>query len=176
AVRARRACRRSASALAEELERVLTVTRASDHVFRGLDGEARYHLYFVGCLTGFRASALASLTPAHFDLDGAVPVVVLAAREDKGGKDRVQPLRTDAAKLLAAWIKDRPEGAPLWPGTWARDRKAAEMFRLDLEAAGVPYVVSGPKGPLFADFHALRHSYITALARGGVNLRSVQEL
>src|SRR5205823_1299048 len=69
---------------AEELERVLTVTRASKHVFRGLDGEARYHLYFVGCLTGFRASALASLTPAHFDLDGAVPVVILAAREDKG--------------------------------------------------------------------------------------------
>jgi integrase len=29
---------------------------------------------------------------------------------------------------------------------------------------------------LFADFHSLRHSYITALGRAGVDLRTVQEL
>jgi hypothetical protein len=50
------------------------------------------------------------------------------------------------------------------------------MLRLDLEAAGIPYHVPGPDGPLYADFHSLRHSYITALGRGGgVDLRTAQE-
>ena len=34
------------------------------------------------------------------------------------------------------------------------------MLRGDLAAAGIPYTVEGPDGPLFADFHALRHSFI----------------
>src|SRR5262245_33455369 len=54
--------------------------------------------------------------------------------------------------------------------------RGAEMLRLDLEAASIPYVVDGPDGPLYADFHSLRHSFITALGRGGVELRTAQEL
>jgi integrase len=50
------------------------------------------------------------------------------------------------------------------------------MLRGDLAEAGIPYVVDGPDGPLFADFHSLRHSYITALGRAGVDLRTAQEL
>src|SRR3954464_8049079 len=50
------------------------------------------------------------------------------------------------------------------------------MLRADLADAGIPYVVEGPDGPLHADFHALRHSYITALGRGGVDLRTAQQL
>ncbi len=48
------------------------------------------------------------------------------------------------------------------------------MIRRDLEAASIPYTVDGPDGPLFADFHALRHSYITLLDRGGVSLRTAK--
>src|SRR5262249_17028972 len=50
------------------------------------------------------------------------------------------------------------------------------MLRGDLRAAGIPYAVEGPDGPLFADFHALRHTYLTLLGRGGVDLRTAQEL
>src|SRR5207253_9634172 len=57
-----------------------------------------------------------------------------------------------------------------------RDKRGAEMLRGDLAAAGIPYAVEGADGPLYADFHALRHSYITALGRGGVYLRTAQEL
>jgi hypothetical protein len=46
------------------------------------------------------------------------------------------------ADLLRDFLADRPAGQALWGGTWARDRKAAEMLRYDLEAAGVPYVPS----------------------------------
>jgi hypothetical protein len=50
------------------------------------------------------------------------------------------------------------------------------MLRIDLEAAGIPYAVEGPDGPGYADFHALRHSYLTLGGRSGVDLRALQEL
>jgi hypothetical protein len=65
---------------------------------------------------------------------------------------------------------------PVWGGTWARGHKAAEMLRLDLEAAGIPYAVEGPDGPEFADFHSLRHSYLGLGGRAGIGLRTLQEL
>jgi hypothetical protein len=50
------------------------------------------------------------------------------------------------------------------------------MLADDLAAAGVPYVVQGPDGPLYADFHALRHTYISTLTRAGLSAKQVQEL
>ena len=53
------------------------------------------------------------------------------------------------------------------PGSWWR--KAAVMLQIDLKVAGVPYTVPGPDGPLYGDFHSLRHTYITYLADAGVS-------
>src|SRR5262249_11335911 len=114
--------------------------------------------------------------PECFDLGAAVPTVTLPIRADKSRKGKVQPLPAGVADLLRAWLRGKPPGEPVWPGTWASTLKAAEMLRIDLEAAGIPYAAEGPAGPLFADFHALRHSYITALGKGGVDLRTAQEL
>jgi hypothetical protein len=50
------------------------------------------------------------------------------------------------------------------------------MLRAGLEAAGIPYAVEGPDGPLYADFHALRHTYLTLGGRAGIDLRTLQEL
>src|SRR5262249_43790054 len=52
----------------------------------------------------------------------------------------------------------------------------AEMLRIDLDAVGIPYAVDGPDGPEYADFHALRHSYLTLGGRSGIDLRTLQEL
>src|SRR5262249_50887720 len=41
---------------------------------------------------------------------------------------------------------------------------------------GIPFTVEGPDGPEHADFHALRHSYLTMGARAGIDLRTLQEL
>ncbi|MGL4422908.1 MAG: tyrosine-type recombinase/integrase, partial [Gemmataceae bacterium] len=64
----------------------------------------------------------------------------------------------------------------MWPGTWADAHRAAEMLRGDLEAAGIAYATEGPDGPEYADFHALRHTYITNLRANGVDLRTAQDL
>ena len=60
------------------------------------------------------------------------------------------------------------ENGTLWYGTWAARRCAntARMLRSDLKRAGIPY--HDDKGRV-ADFHALRHTFITQLARSGVH-------
>src|SRR5437660_11634779 len=50
------------------------------------------------------------------------------------------------------------------------------MLRIDLDDAAIPYAVEGPDGPLFAAFHALRHTYLTLGGRAGIDLRTLQEL
>src|SRR3989442_12720907 len=50
------------------------------------------------------------------------------------------------------------------------------MLRIDLDAPGIPYVAEGPDGPLYADFHALRHSYIALLDKSGATLKEAMQL
>src|SRR5215203_1474422 len=50
------------------------------------------------------------------------------------------------------------------------------MIRGGLEAAEIAYAVEGPDGPEYADFHSLRHSYLTLGGRSGIDLRTLQEL
>jgi len=95
--------------------------------------------------SGFRAGELATLTPESFGLDADPPTVTLPAEAAKNGRTAVQPLPPDLAAALRGYLAGRPAGKPVWPGTW--HGKAADMLRLDLDAAGVPYAVEGPDGP-----------------------------
>jgi integrase len=160
----------------DELRALLAGTRASERTFRELAGEDRHLLYLTAVSTGFRSNALANLTPGDFDLTAATPVVTLAARFNKSRKPKVQPIPADVAAALRDYLRGKPAAAPVWGGTWASGCTGAEMLRRDLEAVGIPYAVDGPDGPLYADFHALRHSYLTMLGRHGVDLRTAQEL
>ncbi|AMV23318.1 hypothetical protein VT84_02845 [Gemmata sp. SH-PL17] len=72
---------------AEELRNLFTVTRASARTFRGLTGNDRYHLYLVAATTGFRANALASLTPTDFRTTGQNPIV-RGSRKPPSGTSR----------------------------------------------------------------------------------------
>ena len=158
-----------------ELGRLFVAARDSARIYRGLSGADRYFLYLVAAGTGFRASALANLTPTDFDLNGS-PTVTLAARFAKNKKTKVQPLPADVAAALREYLDGKPATAPIWGGTWAKDRKGAEMLRIDLDAAGIAYAVEGPDGLEYADFHSLRHSFLTLGGRSGIDLRTLQEL
>jgi integrase len=125
----------------EELRYIIAAARRSDRVYRGLAGLDRAVLYFLACASGFRASELASLRPDAFALDNAPPTVTLAAEHAKNGRVAIQPLPPDIVEALRNYLAGRPVGQPIWPGTWPE--KAAEMFRLDRDAAGIPYVVEG---------------------------------
>ena len=161
---------------ADELRRVLTAAKASSQSWRGLTGNDRFHLYATACGTGFRSGGLGSLLPVCFELDKTPPTVTLSVKGDKSRRGKIQPLPDDVAELLRAYLVGKPADQPVWPGPWAKDRTAAAMLRIDLAAAGVPYEVQGPDGPMYADFHALRHTYLTLGGRAGIDLRTLQEL
>jgi integrase len=168
----RRHDRRNLTAL--ELGELLDATRQSERGYRGLTGEDRYWLYLTSCSTGFRAAELSTLTPESFALDAQPPVVVVGAKENKKKRPVVQPLPAFLAEGLRPYLADKPKGEPVWPGTWWE--RAATMLRDDLAAAGIAYIVQGPDGPLYADFHALRHSFITFLEQSGASPNTAKEL
>jgi site-specific recombinase XerC len=158
----------------DELRRLLEATGQSAKVWRGLTGEDRAHLYLLAAVTGFRANALARLTPQDFRLHTEPATVLLSARSNKSRKVKIQPVPGEAVGPLRAYLRGRPAGARVWPGTWAK--RSADMIRWDLQAAGLPFVVEGSNGPEHVDFHALRHSYLTLLGRSGVDPWTAQEL
>jgi integrase len=157
-----------------ELARLLPAVAASGRTFRGLSGGDRHALYLTACGTGFRAQELASLTPESFDLDAGPPVARVAARYSKNRRAVTQPLPSAVAAVLRGFLKGRPAGGRVWPRTWWR--KAALMLRRDLADVGIPYVVKSPDGDRYADFHGLRHSYITLLDRAGASPNAAKEL
>ena len=75
------------------------------------------------------------------------------------------------ARALRHYLAGRPAAMPVWPGSWPL--RAAAMIRIDLSAAAVAY--RDQEGNV-ADFHALRHSYITLLSRSGASPKVAQEL
>ena len=154
-----------------ELRALLAAASASAAVFRGLTGRDRAALYSVAMTTGFRVAELASLTPSSFDLAAEPATATVEAAYSKNRRSSVQPLPADVALALRDYLDGRAAAAPVWPGGWAGD--AADMLRLDLDAAGVAF--RDAEGRV-ADFHALRHSFITLLQRSGVHPKLAQEL
>jgi integrase len=154
-----------------ELRGLLEAARQSDAETEGLSGRDRMMLYATAMVTGFRASELASLSPTSFDLSSDRPTVTVKAAYSKNRRESVQPLPPDVADALRGYLADRPAGQAIWPGAWPKN--AAEMLRADLSVANIPY--RDAEGRV-ADFHALRHSYITLLERSGVSPKLAQEL
>ncbi len=63
--------------LPNDLTGLIAETEKSQETFRGLNGAARAMLYRVAAMTGLRASELARLTSASFDLAADVPTITL---------------------------------------------------------------------------------------------------
>jgi integrase len=148
---------------AEELAKLLAAAASGRRYTKdggSMDGPDRRILYVLAANTGFRRSELASLTRASFDLqpgEGREPTVTVEAAHSKHRRRDVLPLRPDVAADLRAWLAGRPADGPVF----AVPDKAFIMLYQDLAAAGV--TVETPEG--VADFHALRHTFITMLGR-----------
>lgn len=121
--------------------------------------------------TGLRASELASLTRSSFDLEGERPTVTIAARAAKSRQERTLPLRPATAQALQEALG---EGLPAvrvfaMPPIYA----VARMLRRDLEAAGMRYADDSGR---VADFHALRHTFLTWLKDAQVHPKTAMSL
>ena len=152
----------------DELARVIDAAECGPVVL-GMSGPDRAMLYRVAAGTGFRAGELASLTPDSFDVDANPPTVTVRAAYSKRRRDDVQPIRPDLAELLRPWLAGKPVGCPVFD----LPDKTAKMLRSDLDAAGVPYADAAGR---VVDFHALRHTFITAVVNSGASVKVAQEL
>ncbi len=177
----------------EEFDRLLNAARAAED-FRGLTGGDRSALYLTAGMTGLRASELASLSPASFDLDAPTPAVAVEAAYSKRKRRDVVPLHPALVEALRPFLADKAAGSRVWPGKWAMHFEAGDLIRRDLGTARAAWLAEAAdpaertrregsdfleyenaKGE-FADFHSLRHMFVTGLVNAGVMPKDAKEL
>ncbi|MGD9855464.1 MAG: tyrosine-type recombinase/integrase [Planctomycetaceae bacterium] len=156
----------------DEVARLLKATLAAKAV-RSMSAVDRRMLYVMALSTGLRASKLASLKTESLSLKTNPPTVKVKAGYSKRRRLDVLPIPSEILPEARLWLATKKPGAYLWPGTWANSRYAGKMLQADLRVAGIEYQDADG---LFADFHALRHTYISNLARNGVPLATAQKL
>jgi len=193
-------------ALSQEELAALVEAAEHGEPFRDLSGSDKAILYLMAAFTVLRVSELASLTTASLDFRASPPTLTVEASCSKHRREDVLPLHPELALRLRIWLQeqerrtldggvipfnaaDGPE--PLFPGTWP-DR-AAKMLRRDLEAARVKWLdqaatdeereerersdyLNYETDDGRADFHALRHTFISNLAASGVHPKLAKEL
>ena len=137
---------------------------------RTFDIPRRDLVYKVAALTGLRLGEIRSLRASDFRLDAASPVVQLSARASKRGTVDVQPLPADLVAELRPFLATlHPQVSP-----WAAlPESMARVVAADCAAAGFDAVTESGE---VRDFHALRATYISRLARAGVPFPVVQRL
>ena len=171
---------------AAELQVLLAYTKAAPRRWNMI-GVDRAMLYAVTAGTGFRANELRSLTPSSFRLDE--PAIMLSGVGAKNRKDVLQPISAELAGQLRGWIKGRKAALKL-----PSKGNIVRMLRQDMAEARIAYYRAMEPGVerrvlrhgdflrtidadgRHADFHALRATYITMLARANVPVKTLQTL
>ena len=154
----------------DELCRLLEAAHDGPEQY-GMTGTERELLYRLAVESGLRAGELRSLTRASFDLDGDPPTVTVGAAYSKRRREDMLPLRPELAGELEAFVATLAPAAQVFRAPEASD--VVKMLRSDLSAAGIPYRDDAGR---VADFHSLRHSFLTNLADGGVHPKTAQTL
>ena len=175
----------------EELRSLLESTRLGVSRF-GMTGTQRAVLYRLAVESGLRANELQSLTVGSFNLDTQPPTVTVKAGYSKRRREDVLPLRPNMVEdLKLLFGRKRPQTAAF---SLPRGDKMVHMMRADLTSARDAWVANGlseaeraarressylsyrDEAGLVADFHSLRHSFISNLARSGVHPKLAQSL
>jgi integrase len=175
----------------EELRCLLESTELAAERF-GMPGCARALLYRLAVETGLRAAELRSLTRGSFALEGAEPNVIIAAAYAKNRRQDTLPLKPETATLLKAFLGGKMPIAKAFDVP--PPSRVVKMFRADLaEARGTwiaavgmpearkeressPFLAYRDDAGRVIDFHALRHTFISNLAAGGVHPKTAQTL
>jgi integrase len=175
----------------DELRWLLDATSKAPERF-GMGGAERAMLYRLAVETGLRAGELRSLTRSSFQLAVDEPNVTIAAAYAKNLCQDTLPLRASTAAALLTCLGSKLPTAQAFavpPRT-----EVSRMFRADLSAARTAWIAAGQPAPerearegshflanqddagRWADFHALRHTFISNLASGGVHPKTAQTL
>ncbi len=159
-------------AVTEDECRALLAAAVAGPEHFGMPGPDRALLYRTALESGLRAGELRTLTCGNCLLDDDPPRLIVKAAYSKHRQDDEQPIPAGLAAALRAHIAGRTPASAVFDTLPSKD-KIVRMLRKDLTAAGIPYEDGAGR---FADFHALRHTYISNLARAGVHPKVAMDL
>ncbi len=159
------------------VEKVATMGRETrqrraftDEEMRGLLEIAGTHrpVYLIAVHTGLRRSEIAALKWSDFTLDAVTPFVQVRASTTKNGKPAAMRLHPELVAALVE-LKTKADDSDLVFPRMPR----IERFKRDLKKAKIAY--TDGRGH-FADFHSLRKTFGTNLAKAGVPSRVAMAL
>jgi integrase len=184
----------------EEFARLVEAARNGKRV-EGISGPDRAMLYVLAAWTGFRKGELGSLTLRSLRLDDHPPRATVAACYSKRRRQDTQVLHPEVVRQLKEWLAAKTHldpNKPLFPISGrvpgGIQRKTSKMIERDLMAARDKWLEEAETEAkrerrlksdflchvnhegLYADFHSLRHWFITGLARANVSPKMAQTL
>jgi len=194
----RRHDRRALSAA--ELARLIEAAREGKRI-EGICGPARALRSVLAAWTGFRKGELGSLTLRSLRLDDDPPTATVAACYSKHRHQDTQVLHPEVVRQLKEWLAAKKRfdpDKPLFPVSGrvpgGIQRKTSKMIERDLMAARdkwldeaetdgerqrrlkMDFLCHCNHDGVYADFHSLRHLFITSLERAGVSPKKAQTL
>jgi integrase len=158
-------CQRRALTVDEQRRLVAATAKGPTH--HNMTGPERALVYRLALETGLRAGEIRHLTPASFDFTACT--VSLPSAYTKNRKAAELDLTPQTAADIQAHVEGKASDAP----AFAMPCYGSRMIKMDLEAAGIAYHDGAGR---VVDFHALRHSFISGLARRGVHPSDAQAL
>ncbi|MFB3891140.1 MAG: tyrosine-type recombinase/integrase [Phycisphaerae bacterium] len=129
--------------------------------------EDRRRVYLFAATTGLRRQEIADLRWYDLHLNATKPYIALRAAATKARRADCVYLRQDMAEQLRK-IKPADESGPVFARV-----PSMIVFRNDLAAAGIPELDAQKRR---VDFHGLRVSLATIMARSGVSPRTAMEV
>lgn len=149
------------------LRRALTQAEA-DLLLQSVSGDERL-AYLLALYAGIRQGEMAQMVWSDIEL--GVRLLRIRPEIEKARRGAVLPLHGAIVEALGAKYRTERPG-PHEPIVRI-PRRPAERLAASLERVGVPYRDGGGQ---VADFHALRHTCLTWLNRGGCDPRTLQAL
>lgn len=98
--------------------------------------------------------------------------MTLEASNTKNRKKETLPLHPLLLAKLQTYLHD-VKTETIWPGSWNEHGRAGKFFQCDLKRAGINNQDANGKR---IDFHSLRYTFITSLAKAGVHPSKAQRL
>lgn len=167
-----------------------------------IPGPDRAIMYVFAAWTGFRKGEIGSLTLRSLQLDNDPSTATVAACYSKRRREDTQVLHPEVAQQMKAWLSTKRRigtDQPLFPISGrvpgGMQRKTNKMIERDLMAARDKWLDEAKEDDeelkkrlksdflcfcnhdgLFADFHSLRHGFVTSLAKAGVLPKMAQTL
>ena len=161
-------------ALTEDEQGLLLQVTAEQPTRAGSTALERLALWAVALNTGLRAGALARVRDVDVKLDDAVLDACGSGATNK--KASPKPLNRTAIGALRSILDGPPTGKLLFPilrGGASGSKRVCRALAADLAAAGIP--VRDDMGRQ-VDFHALRHTFGTTMARKGTPVHLLMRL